>query len=146
MDIYPDFREFFALLNARDVRYMVVGGYALGFHGAPRYTGDIDIWVEPASENASRVLAALSDFGFGSLAISEADLTEPDRFVQLGYPPQRIDLLSSPSGVNFADCFESRVTISLGDVDVSVIGLDCLKANKLASGRRKDLADLDNLP
>lgn len=146
MDIYPDFREFFELLNAREVRYMVVGGYAIGFHGAPRYTGDIDIWVDPTTENAGRVLAALNDFGFGSLDIKATDLTDPDRYVQLGVPPQRIDLLSSPSGVTFAECFEARVTVSVQDVDVSVIGLACLKANKLASGRRKDLADLDELP
>lgn len=90
LGLNPDFREFLRLLNANKARYLVVGGYAVALHGHPRYTKDIDIWIQPESANAVRLLKALDEFGFGELDIQSTDLTTPDRFVQLGYPPRRI--------------------------------------------------------
>ena len=145
MELYPDFREFFESFNAHEVRYLVVGGYAVGFHGLPRYTGDIDTWVEPTPENSRRTVAAMADFGFVSPGL------EPDAFavenvvVQIGQSPLRIDVMTSPSGVAFGPCFEARLDVEADGVPIHVIGLDCLRANKAASGRPQDLADLSRL-
>jgi hypothetical protein len=145
MKISPDFREFIACANARDVRFLVVGGYAVAYHGHPRYTKDLDVWVEPTAENARRLLNALEDFGFGALDLQVDDFLEPDQVVQLGYPPLRIDLLTSVSGLSFDECYPNRPTMDIDEVEVPFIGLDDLKANKRASGRHQDLADLENL-
>ena len=140
-----DFREFIELLNKNDVDYLVVGGYAVGFHGYPRYTKDIDIWIESSAENASKLLTALEEFGFGSLDLSIEDFTTPDRIVQLGYPPNRIDLLTSLKGVRFADCRKTAETIEFDNTKIRFIDLESLKANKRAVARAQDLADLENL-
>jgi hypothetical protein len=145
MKISPDFREFIACANARDVRFLIVGGYAVAYHGHPRYTKDLDVWVEPTAENARRLLDALEDFGFGTLELQVEDFLEPDQVIQLGYPPLRIDLLTSVSGLSFDDCYPNRQTMEIEEVEVPFIGLDDLKANKRASGRHQDLADLENL-
>ena len=108
MELYPDFREFFESFKARDVRYLVVGGYALGYHGAPRYTGDIDAWVEPTAENSRRVVAAFRDFGFESPGLGPDAFAAEDVIVQIGRPPLRIDVITSPSGVAFGPCYEGR--------------------------------------
>ena len=102
----PDFREFVELLNKNDVLYMIVGGYAVGFHGHPRYTGDLDIWLLPTQENAIKIIKAIESFGFGSLGISEKDLSSEGLIIQLGYPPLRIDLLTSIDGVRFEECYQ----------------------------------------
>ncbi|MEI9912811.1 MAG: hypothetical protein WDO71_26085 [Bacteroidota bacterium] len=107
----PDFREFVALLNKYKVQYLIVGGYAVGIHGHPRYTGDLDIWLLPDSANATKMLKAITAFGFGSLDIKEADLTKQDSIIQLGYPPLRIDLLTSIDGVHFNECYVNRKEI-----------------------------------
>jgi hypothetical protein len=140
-----DFREFIALLHSNKVNYLVVGGYALGTHGAPRYTGDIDFWVGTAHANLERLMSALVQFGLGSLGIVPADLLPPKGVVQLGYPPRRIDLLGQIDGVSFEDCFASRYVTTIGDLQVNVIGRQDLIANKRAAGRLKDLADLEAL-
>ena len=101
----PDFKEFAVLLNSNKVEYLVVGGYALAAYGHPRYTGDLDFWIGTAADNADRVLAALTQFGFGSLGIKREDLTEPGQVIQMGFPPARIDLLTSIDGVSFTPCF-----------------------------------------
>ena len=145
MEIQKDFREFFALLNEKQVEYLVVGGYALAFHGAPRFTGDLDIYVRPTPENARRVLAALDAFGFGSLDIETEDLSAPSRVVQLGVAPLRIDLITSISGVVWEEAQAGRVDSAYGDVPVHFIGLDAFLANKQATGRAKDLADIEAL-
>lgn len=145
MTLYPDFREFFGVLNAREVRYMVVGGYALAHHGAPRYTGDIDVWVDGTASNSERVVDALAAFGFESLALDPLTFAVPNVVVQLGYPPLRIDLMTTPSGVEFEPCYRQRVSVSSDTVDVDVIGIECFRANKAASGRSKDLADIEAL-
>ena len=140
-----DFKEFIKLLNSRSVEYLIVGGYALAAHGHPRYTGDIDIWIDRADKNISLVLDALQEFGFGELGITAADLSAPNSVVQLGYPPARIDLLSSIDGVRFADCYAKRIVMQIDEVDLPVIGVADFRANKLATGRLKDLADVEAL-
>lgn len=124
---------------------MIVGGYALAAHGHPRYTGDIEIWLNRTDANISRVLDALQDFGFGGLGISAADLASENSVVQLRYAPARIDLLSSIDGVGFATCFADRIQKRFDDLDLPVINLADFRTNKLAAGRLKDLADLEAL-
>lgn len=138
-------REFVELLNAKGVKYVVVGGYAVAYHGHPRFTGDIDFYVEPVADNAERILAALSAFGFDALELAVGDFTNPDSVVQLGVPPNRIDLLTSISGVSFERAWEERVRSQLDGVPVSFISKELLLLNKRASGRPKDLADLAEL-
>lgn len=140
-----DFKEFVKLLNSRKVEYLIVGGYALAAHGHPRYTGDIDIWIGPSDKNVSLVLDALQAFGFGELGISAADLSAPKSVVQLGYPPARIDLLSSIDGVTFADCYAKHIVMRTDGIDLPVISVADFRANKLATGRLKDLADVEAL-
>ena len=145
MQLDRDFKEFVSLLNARSVRYLVVGGYAVAAHGLPRYTGDFDTWVWLSQENAQKVLGVLDDFGFGGLDITEEDLTREDSVVQLGYPPHRIDLLTSISAVNFEDAWLRRLDVELDGEIVGFIGLDDLIVNKRAVGRPQDLADVARL-
>ena len=141
----PDFREFIQSLNDSGVKYLVVGGYAVAFHGYPRYTKDLDIWIEGTPENANRILKALEQFGFGSLNLNAADFLVPDQVIQLGYPPNRIDLVSTLKGVEFGDCHSSRVVVEIDEVSVSFIDLENLKKNKKATGRAQDLADLEKM-
>lgn len=145
MEVQPDFRELLQLFNAHQVEYVIVGAYAVGHHGAPRYTGDMDVHVRPDSQNAGRVLAALSDFGFGSVGLTMEDFSVPDRVVQLGYPPVRIALNTSISGVPWHDAIAGREAGVFGDVPAFYLGLKELIANKRAAGRLKDLADLEAL-
>lgn len=140
-----DFKEFIALLNSTGVKYLVVGGYALAAHGHPRYTGDLDLWVLPSPNNISRLLRVLDAFGFGSLGLAEQDFFQPDAVIQLGYPPARIDLLTSIDGVQFQTCYPRRVPIAVGGVELPIIHLDDFRTNKRAAGRAKDLADLEAL-
>jgi len=141
----PDFRDFVASLNASGARYLVVGGYAVAMHGHPRYTKDIDIWLEATPENARRMVAALEAFGFGSLGVSESDFLVPDRIIQMGLPPNRIDLLTSLTGVDFASCYPARVRVDIDGLPVDFIDLENLKKNKRAVGRNQDLADIEAL-
>lgn len=145
MKLNRDFQELLELFVQHDVRYLVVGGWALAAHGHPRYTKDLDLWVWMNPSNASSVLEALADFGFGELGLSVEDFLLPDSVIQLGFPPNRIDLLTSPSGVDFDDCWPDRLEIDIDGVAVPFIGLDGLRQNKAASGRPQDLVDLDNL-
>lgn len=145
MDLTTDFREFVELLNKHEVQYLVVGGYAVAVYGHPRYTKDLDIWIEPVSENSDRLMTALADFGFGSLNLSRDDFLQPGWIVQLGNPPNRIDLLTSVSGLDFADAFESRNMIPVHEHQVPFVSLEHLLINKRASGRPQDLADVSHL-
>jgi hypothetical protein len=140
-----DFSEFLKLLNDSQAHYLLVGGYAVAFHGHPRYTKDLDIWVEPTRENAARVLQALDKFGFSSLEITIEDLIQSGQIIQLGYPPNRIDLITSASGIEFSDCYPARISARMDDVDLPFIDLENLKKNKKASGRLQDMADLEQL-
>jgi predicted nucleotidyltransferase len=139
-----DFKEFAESLHARGVEYLIVGGYALAAHGHPRYTGDIDFWIQRTPENLERLLMALKDFGFGSLGLSTHDFT-PDSVIQLGQPPRRIDLMTTIDGVDFDRCYARRETVELAGLRLNIIGLEDFKANKRATGRLKDLADLEGL-
>jgi predicted nucleotidyltransferase len=140
-----DFKEFIESLNDSQVRYLVVGGYAVAAHGHPRYTKDMDVWIEMSPENAMRMIEALDRFGFGSLGLQEEDFLAPDRIIQLGYPPCRIDILTTLSGVQFDACYATRLEVDIEGVSVSFIDLENLKRNKKAVGRHQDLADLENL-
>ena len=138
-------RQLLALFNAHQVEYVVVGGYALAFHGAPRFTGDLDLLVRATDGNAAKIVAALVAFGFGSLGLTAGDFLAPDRVVQLGVPPARIDLLTSISGVTWEDVSSGRVRGAYGEVPVDFIGRREFVKNKRASGRHRDLADLEAL-
>jgi Nucleotidyl transferase of unknown function (DUF2204) len=139
-----DLKEFAEWLDARGVDYLVVGGYALAAHGHPHYTGDFDFWVRPAGDNLTRLLGALQDFGFGSLGLGVADFAA-ETVVRLVQSPRRIDLLTSIDGVDLDACFPRREIVELDGVRMNIIGLEDFKANKRASGRLKDLADLESL-
>lgn len=140
-----DFREFIESLNANSVRYLVVGGYAVALHGYPRYTKDLDVWIEPTAQNAQNVLNALTAFGFGSLDISTGDFLEENTIIQLGYPPNRIDLMTTLSGLTFEVCYPERVQVEIQGVLIDFIDLENLKTNKKETGRPQDLADFENL-
>jgi hypothetical protein len=145
MRIQEDFKELLGLFNAHGVEYLVVGGYALAYHGAPRYTGDIDLVIRADRENAQRVLAALEEFGFGSLNLTIEDFALPDRITQLGVPPVRVDIVTSLNGVTWDDAWAGRAGGVYGETPVNFIGLRQFIANKKSVGRAKDLADLEAL-
>lgn len=145
MEVQPDFKDLLELFNEHNVEYVIVGGYALAFHGAPRFTGDIDLHVNPRTGNAANILAALHAFGFGSLDLSERDSTSPDKVVQLGVPPVRIDIITSITGVTWDQVDRGKVPGEYGPVAVYYLGRDQLIANKKATGRAKDAADLEAL-
>jgi predicted nucleotidyltransferase len=140
-----DFKEFVISLNDNKVRYLVVGGYAVAYHGYPRYTKDIDIWIDLDPDNASRIVKALDQFGFASIGLTAEDFLETETIIQLGYPPNRIDLITSLSGVDFEDCYTNRESVEMDGVVVDFIDLESLRRNKKSSGRAQDLADLENL-
>jgi predicted nucleotidyltransferase len=143
--INKDFKEFIELLNKNNVKYLVVGGYALAFHGYPRFTKDIDFWVWVDKKNAEKIIKTLQDFGFSSLDIHEEDFLSPGYVVQLGQPPARIDLLTSVTGLEFEECYASRVHVDIHGVEIDFVDLESFKKNKKAVGRHQDLADLENL-
>jgi len=141
-----DFREFIELLNKNRVEYLVIGGYAVAYHGYPRYTGDLDIWFNPTVGNAEKLLQALSDFGFASLNIQQVDLLKSGSIIQLGYPPIRIDLINNADGIEFPGSYSRREEMMLDDgLAVYYIGLSDLIVNKKATGRYRDLDDIQNL-
>lgn len=140
-----DFKEFIALLNAHNVRYLVVGGYAVAFHGYPRYTKDLDVWIELSTENAASLLRALEEFGFGSVGLKSEDFLESNQVIQLGYPPNRIDIVTALTDVKFDDCYAARIEVDIQGLKINLIDLEHLKQNKRATGRPQDLADAENL-
>jgi hypothetical protein len=142
----PDFKEFLKLLNAHKVEYLLIGGYAVGYHGYPRATADMDIWIAIDPVNADRIVTALKEFGFSPPELSPELFMKEWQVIRLGMPPVRIELATTISGVNFSDCYAERVTDWLDGVKVNLISLRHLKANKKASGRHQDLADIENLP
>jgi len=146
VNLPSDFKEFLKLLNVHRIKYLLIGGYAVAYHGYPRATADMDIWVEIDPTNAARTVAALKDFGFDLPELSAELFLRPEKIIRMGVPPIRIEIVTSISGVNFQDCYNSRVIDELDGIKVSLISLMHLKANKKASGRYKDLDDLENLP
>jgi hypothetical protein len=146
IELPNDFKEFLKLLSSYEVEYLLVGGYAVGYYGYPRATGDMDIWIAVHPDNANKLMRVLSDFGFGTVGLSEALFLQENKIIRMGNPPIRIEILTSISGVEFSDCYAQRVSDVIDNVQVNLIDLLHLKQNKKAAGRYKDLDDLDNLP
>ena len=142
----PDFKEFLRLLNENSVEYLLIGGYAVGYYGYVRATADMDIWIASNVTNASRVVSALREFGFNAPELSDELFLKPGNIARLGVPPFRIEMLTSISGVTFEECYMEKVSDMIDGVRVPIISLSHLKTNKKASGRLKDLADLEHLP
>ncbi|MDQ3349496.1 MAG: hypothetical protein M3545_16215 [Acidobacteriota bacterium] len=141
----PDFVDLLRAFTAADVRYLVVGAYALALHGRPRATGDLDIWVDATPDNARRVLQALAEFGAPTEDISQADLERPGITYQIGLPPVRIDILTELTDLTFAEAWPERMRRPFGSIDVDFIGRDAFVRNKRATGRPKDLVDIQGL-
>jgi hypothetical protein len=144
METQSDYKELFELLNAGAVDYVIVGAYALAFHGAPRQTGDVDIFVEPTPANAKRIMAALNAFGFGGVGLTEDDFIR-DHVIQLGQPPLRVDFMTAIEAVSWAEARASRVAGNYGNVPIWYLGREALIKNKKATGRLRDLADVEAL-
>lgn len=141
----PDFKEFLQLLHTHEVEYLLIGGYAVGYHGYPRATGDMDVWVAISPANAAKLVTVLRDFGFGTTGASVELFQQPQKVIRMGNPPLRIEILTSISGVEFATCYAARITDSLDGIPVTIINRKDLATNKQASGRMKDLNDLEHL-
>ena len=140
-----DFAELLELFNAHEVECCIVGAFALAFHAHPRYTKDMDLLVRPTPENGQRIVNALRDFGFASLQLTPEDFTKPEQVIQLGYPPLRIDLITSLSGVSFPEVWEHRVPGHYGEVAVNFISRADLIRAKSSTGRAQDAADVERL-
>lgn len=140
-----DLREFIALLNSNGVEYLVVGGVAVAFHGAPRYTGDLDFLVRPSRDNAVKLIHALQEFGLSSFRLTPEELSQPDQIIQFGVKPNRIDVITSLAGVAFDEAWETRVAGELDGIQTHYIGRDALIRNKEATGRPQDIVDAGKL-
>ena len=145
MELDKDFNEFVELFLEHNVRFLIVGGYALAAHGLPRATGDLDAWVWIKPENAQNIMRALNAFGFQNLSLTESDFSKEDSIIQLGYPPFRIDILTSIDGVAFDQAWEKKIVVELNGMNVPFIGRDDLITNKKAAGRPQDIADVSRL-
>jgi len=145
MELERDFREFIELLNKLDVQYLVIGGYAVNFHGYPRYTKDIDLWLWLSEENINRLMKALKEFGFGDVGLNKDDFLKPENIIQLGYEPYRIDLVVEVEGINFQECYERKVEANLEGIKINFLSLQDLIDIKKKTGRPQDLADADQL-
>ncbi len=141
-----DFKEFLRLLNEKKVEYLVIGGYAVAFHGYPRPTGDLDVWVAVNPNNVDGIVEVLREFGFAGEDTSPSLFAAPGVIIRMGVPPVRIELQTRISGVAFEECYQHRIVGDFDGEPVNLINLEHLKRNKRAAGRNKDLADLDNLP
>lgn len=146
IELTSEFREFLKLLTVHRVDYLLVGGYAVAHYGSPRFTAGIDIWIGATPENARRAADAMRAFGMPATGETERLIAEGTKTFRMGFPPNRIEILTRVSGVTFAECHARRGKARIGGVDIDIIALDDLKANKAAAGRPKDLADLSNLP
>ena len=145
MELNKDFREFVALLNEHKVKYLVIGGYAVNFHGYPRYTKDIDFWLWMREENAHGLIQVIKKFGFGNLKLEVDDLMNPENIIQLGYEPFRIDLLMDVTGVDFEFCYERRISVDLDNTTENFLSIEDLIEVKKLAGRLQDLADAEQL-
>jgi hypothetical protein len=146
IQLVPDFKDFLKLLSEEKVEYLLVGGYAVGFHGYPRATKDMDIWVAINPENAERLVRVFIRFGFSSKSISSASFLNEKKVIEIGIDPVRIDVIMSISGITFAECFAQRVNFLYEGININLINLEDLKTNKRATGRLRDLADVEELP
>jgi hypothetical protein len=143
--VEPDFREFLELLNEEQVEALIVGGYAMAYHGVPRYTKDLDLYVHPTADNAAKIMRVLERFGMGSIGLTLSEFCKEDRVIQLGVAPVRIDLVTSIPGVRWERAWNNKVSVLYGDVPTFVIAKDDLIASKKVLGRKVDLADLEAL-
>ena len=141
----PDFKEFLQLLNSEKIEYLLVGGYAVGYYGYPRPTGDLDIWIAIHPDTANRMVQALMKFGFAGAGATPELFSTPNKVIRMGEPPVRIEVLTTLSGVEFASCYARRAQVLLDGIAVSMISRDDLISNKRAAGRHKDLNDLTHL-
>ncbi len=142
----PDFKEFLQLLNSKQVDYLLVGGYAVGYYGYPRTTGDMDIWIAMHPRNAQKIVEALREFGFGMPNLAPELFLQKERIVRMGMPPFRIEVFTTISGVQFDECYAAKTVDVIDGIEIKLINLTHLKINKQASGRPKDVNDLQNLP
>jgi len=140
-----DFKEFLKLLNDKGVQYLLIGGYAVAYHGYPRATSDIDVWIATNPDNAKRIVVALREFGFDFPELTEGLFLQENKIIRMGNPPLRIEISTGISGVKFNKCYTERIMDTLDGVEVPIISLENLKQNKKAAGRLKDLDDLENL-
>ena len=145
MEMQEDFKELLALFGKNKVEYIVVGAFALAYHGVPRYTGDLDILINAVPNNAEKIIQALKAFGFGSLKLDPSDFTKRDQVVQLGYPPVRIDIITSITGVSWEEADAGKSVHVIDDTEIFFLGRKELVKNKKETGRKKDLADLEAL-
>jgi hypothetical protein len=145
MGLSSDLREFLESLNSRGIDYVIVGAHSLAFHGRPRYTGDLDILIRAVAENAAKIVDLLNQFGFVGSGFEQSDFTQPGQLIQLGRPPNRIDLLTSISGITTDEAFATKIAAELDGIPVFVLSKDALIRNKRAVGWPQDLADLDTL-
>jgi phage replication-related protein YjqB (UPF0714/DUF867 family) len=145
-ELAQDFKEFLNLLRVNQVEYLLIGAYAVGYHGYPRATQDLDVWIASTPQNATRLVAVLHEFGFGMPEVTPEFVLRPNNIIRMGREPIRIEILNWASGVDFDECYRKRIVDEVDGVEVSLIGLDQLKKNKKAAGRLKDLADLEELP
>ena len=140
-----DFLDFVDLCNKHELRYLVIGGYAVSIHGYPRSTKDMDICIELSEANAEKMVLVINDFGFGSLTLTKNDFLVPHYFTQLGYEPIRIDIMNDIDGVNFAEAWENKKVVRMGEIDFNFIGYNELLKVKAKAGRPQDLADIHKL-
>jgi hypothetical protein len=141
-----DFKEFLKLLNQNGVKYLLIGGYAVGYYGYPRATNDMAVWIAIHPQNAQRVVNTLREFGFDHPELTPDLCLQKNKIIRMGHPPMRLEISTGISGVEFDECYTGRIVDELDGVEISIISLPDLKANKKAAGRLKDLADLENLP
>ena len=146
IEFHPDFKDFLKLLNSHGVEYLIVGGYAVGLHGYPRATGDMDIWIAVDASSARKTATALREFGMPEELITEELFLEKDKVVRMGVPPVRIEIITGASGVDFSECYSRREVVEIDGIQVNFICLEDLKANKKAAARHRDLEDLEHLP
>ncbi len=140
-----DFKEFLQLLNSKKIEYLLIGGYAVALYGYPRSTGDMDIWIALSENNARKIVETLKEFGFNVPELKEGLFLEREKNIRMGNPPLRIEILTSIDGVEFAECYKNKQVVAIDDVMINFISLEDLKRNKKASGRYRDLDDLDHL-
>jgi len=146
IELHPDFIDFLRLLNSHSVEYLVVGGYAVGYHGYPRATGDMDIWIAISDANAEKTVRAFRAFGMPEPETTKQLFTEKDKVIRMGVPPVRIEVLTGASGVEFNECYKRREIVEINGIPVNFISLNDLKLNKRAAGRHKDLEDIEHIP
>lgn len=144
--LHQDFKEFLNLLNFNKIPYLLIGGYAVGYHGYPRATNDLDVWIAIDSKVATQMVSVIKEFGFDTEQLSQEIFLKKNNIIRMGEPPIRIEILNTISGVSFDECFKKRIVTKLDGIKVNIIGLDQLKQNKKASARHKDIDDLENLP